>query len=269
MLTCAGVGLLEPFATEGNELEEGIDCPQWVEVAIDRPSHLNSYTYRLPPALGDVRPGDILAVPFGSQVVAAIATSLLQELPHELNAAKVKPVEDVMATGLIPPHLQRLLEQVSDYYIAPLAQVVRTVLPPGILARAQRRICLQGDLQQFLPADLSSPARALLELLDNSRGDLSWRFLRQRVQDASQGLRELQRKKLVNSYFKHGKTVAPKTQQVVTLCNGDAETTARLTARQSEVLAILKRIRGQWRVRWAIAVSPASRSPPTLFFPTP
>ncbi|MGK7906933.1 MAG: primosomal protein N' [Synechococcus sp.] len=238
--------MLKLFAPEGNEPERnGIAPTQWVEVTIDRPGNLESYTYRLPQELENVQPGDILAVPFGSQVVAALALSLLQELPKGLNAAKVKPVEEVMASGLIPPHLQVLLKQVSDYYVTPLAQVVRTVLPPGILARAQRRIRLQGDRQQLLPSELSPQAKALLELLESRQGDLSWRYLRQRVKHASKGLQELQRKKLVSSYLKQGQTIAPKTQQAVTLCHLGGRGDIRLTDRQSEVLAILQRLGGE------------------------
>ncbi|MGK7911549.1 MAG: primosomal protein N' [Synechococcus sp.] len=220
---------------------------RWVEVLVDRPGNLEAYTYQLPTELESVQPGDVLAVPFGSQVVSAIALRCLDTLPEHLNANKIRTVEDSVATGLLPPHLQVLLQRVARYYVTPLQQVVRTVLPPGILARAQRRICLDRcDRQSTLfEASLSAPAQAILELLQGQKqGDLSWRYVRQRVKQASKGLQELQRLKLVRSYWKNGKTVAAKTQQAVTLCSGHVDD-AGLTPRQQDVLATLRQLGGE------------------------
>ena len=235
---------------------------RWVEVLVDRPGNLEAYTYRLPAHLETVQPGDVLAVPFGSQVVSAIALRCLDVLPEQLEASKIRSVEDIVATGLLPAHLRLLLQQVARYYVTPLQQVVRTVLPPGILARAQRRICLdERDRQSTLfDPSLSTPARAILELLqDQKQGDLSWRYVRQRVKNAAQGLRDLQRLKLARSYWKDGKTVAAKTQQAVTLCTGLLDEAA-LTARQAEVLAILRRLGGEVWLAELVAAAKTTRA---------
>ena len=244
--------LLELFPSENgsdNEDTGEVRKDRWVEVLVDRPGNPEAYTYQLPTNLETVQPGDVLAVPFGSQVVSAIALRCLDALPEQLQADRIRPVEDVVATGLLPSHLRSLLHQVSQYYVTPLQQVVRTVLPPGILARAQRRICLdKSDRQSVLFATpLSAPARSLLDLLrDQKQGDLSWRYLRQRVKNATKGLRELQQLKLVRSYWKDGKTIAPKTQQAVTACGTSGHVDElELTTRQLEVLAVLRRLGGE------------------------
>ena len=239
--------MLELFSSEGND-STGSERTRWVEVMVDRPGSLDSYTYQLPDGIEGVQPGDVLAVPFGSHVVGAIVLKLLEELPAELQAHKIRIVEEVVSTGLLPQHLRSLLRQVSDYYVTPLQQVVRTVLPPGILKRAQRRIQLEKtDFQTALFSELSAPAQALLGLLEQKRGDLSWRYLQQQVKHAAKGLHELQRKKLVRSYWKDGKTISPKTQQAVTLCNASPGGVAKepLTSRQAEVLAVLRRLGGE------------------------
>ncbi|MEM9567442.1 MAG: primosomal protein N' [Cyanobacteria bacterium P01_E01_bin.34] len=232
---------------------EGGEKPvRWVEVLVDRPGNLDTYTYMLSPELGNVQPGDVLAVPFGSQVVSAIALKCLDTLPKQIESSQVRSVEDIVATGLLPSNLRSLLQRVARYYVTPLQQVVRTVLPPGILARAQRRICLDvRDFQAGLfesslsDTSLSGPASSILELLQGQkRGDLSWRYVRQRVKQAAKGLRELQRLKLVRSYWKDGKPIAAKKQQAVTLCGGLPDE-AELTARQAGVLAVLQRLGGE------------------------
>ncbi len=253
-----------PGLKEGaGEISENVPrtSARWVEVLVDRPGNLDAYTYKLPAELDFVQPGDVLAVPFGSQVVSAIALRCLDTLPEHLNVSQIRAVEDSVATGLLPAQLRSLLHRVSQYYVTPLQQVVRTVLPPGILARAQRRICLDSrDRQSALfETSLSTPAHAILELLQGQKqGDLSWRYVRQRVKQAATGLRELQRLKLVRSYWKDGKTVAAKTQQAVTLCSGHVDDD--LTTRQAEVLTVLRRLGGEVWLSELAAAAKTTRS---------
>ncbi|WP_017324141.1 primosomal protein N' [Synechococcus sp. PCC 7336] len=219
------------------------DSPtQWVEAIVDRPGSLDCYTYRLPDRLaGDtVQPGDVLAVPFGSQTVGAIALRILDRLPKGLDASQVKDVEDVVATGLLPEELRWLLERVSEYYATSLQQVVRAVLPPGILTRSQRRIRLTAKAAGEV--EIAGVGRSLLELLREKKGDLSWLFVRRTVKDASKGLRQLQQRGLAESYWQEAKSVKPKVRQVVTLCGDDSQ---ELTPRQAEVLAALQRLGGE------------------------
>jgi primosomal protein N' len=55
---------------------------------------------------------------------------------------QVKPVAAVISPGVFSPSYWQLLEAVADYYQTPLMQVIRTALPPGLLARSQRRVRL-------------------------------------------------------------------------------------------------------------------------------
>ncbi len=73
----------------------------WVEALVDCPGAQGLFTYSLPMGL-EVRPGDILTVPFGSQQVGAIAVRLITQLPLDLDLEQLRPVEEVISTGFLP-----------------------------------------------------------------------------------------------------------------------------------------------------------------------
>ena len=74
--------------------------PGWIEVLVDCPRVAGLFTYGLPPQL-QVKPGDVVSVPFGTQVMGGIAIRLLHELPTEISPEKVRNVEDVVSSGFV------------------------------------------------------------------------------------------------------------------------------------------------------------------------
>jgi primosomal protein N' (replication factor Y) (superfamily II helicase) len=117
------------------------DAPGWVEVLVDCPGAQGVFTYQLPANLR-VQPGDILSVPFGAQQVGAIALQLLAHPSPDLDPSQLRCVEAVVSASFFPPTYWALLHQVAHYYATPLMAVIRVALPPGLLARSQRRIRL-------------------------------------------------------------------------------------------------------------------------------
>jgi len=119
----------------------------WLEVLVDRPYPRDSQedqqilTYSIPPDL-TVEIGDILSVPFGSQVIGGIALRFLENLPAGLEENQVRPVEDVITKGFFPDNYWQLLTKIAQYYATDLITVVRVALPTGLLRRSQRRIRL-------------------------------------------------------------------------------------------------------------------------------
>ena len=239
---------------------------KWVEVLVDCPGATGIFTYRLPSHL-EVKSGDILSVPFGTQVVGGIAVRLLSVPNIDLPIEKIRDIEDVVSFGFFPSFYWQLLNQVAAYYYTPLIQVVRVALPPGLLGRSQRRIRLIWEeeklsslkgvgnsdsdifaekelvLSEILPL-LSSPARKILQLLQaQAAGDYSFVYLQRQVRGASRGVRELLKRGLVESYLEPPRLARPKLQKAVTLVGNVSET--ELTNRQQEVLTVLRRRGGE------------------------
>ncbi|MEC4819583.1 MAG: DEAD/DEAH box helicase, partial [Scytonema sp. PMC 1069.18] len=233
---------------------------RWLEVLVDCPGDSGLYTYRLPPHL-EVKPGDILTVPFGTQLLGGIAIRFLTQPPADVPLEKIRDVEDVVSAGFFPSIYWDLLNRVASYYYTPLIMVIRVALPPGLLGRSQRRIRLvkrtRGSHLESTSSDssslntfsssisfLSSTAREILDILQQQvHGDYSFAYLQGKVKSAYRGVKELQRYGLVESYLEPPRLARPKLQKAITLIGNYL---ARdLTTRQQEILDVLRRSGGE------------------------
>ena len=220
----------------------------WVDVLVDWAMVANPglevLTYQVPEEM-PVEPGDVVMVPLGAQQVGAIVLTLRQRLPPDLKPEQVRPLGEVVCSGLFPPGYWACLERVAQYYYTPLMAVVRTALPPGLLSRSQRRIALNPEAIPPEPALFLRPrALALLQLLRRSKGgDYSWRYVQSQLPQASQGLRDLLQRGWVRSYLEAPTPLRPKMQKAVTLVR-EPDPTEALTDRQRQVLMVLMRSGG-------------------------
>lgn len=243
----SGINSLKLVVAEPKETYQSENVSRWIEVLVDCPGTTGLFTYRLPNQL-KIKPGDILSVPFGTQIVGAIAIRLLTKLNIELPPEKIREVEDIVSEGFFASSYWELLNRVATYYYTPLIQVIRVALPPGLLGRSQRRIRLvssgeiKTEISSFLTF-LSPPAQQVLNLLQSQpAGDYSFIYLQKKIKTAYRGVRELLQFGLVESYLEPPRLNRPKQQKAVTLIgsiDGD------LTTRQREILEILRRRGGE------------------------
>jgi primosomal protein N' (replication factor Y) (superfamily II helicase) len=223
---------------------------RWVEVLVDSQIPVSAgetetvkqeklYTYRLPTGL-EIKPGDILSVPFGTQLLGGIAIRLLTEPPLNLALEKIKEVEDVIQKDFFRDSYWTLMEKVSQYYYTPLIQVIRTALPPGLLGRSQRRIRLKPEsipngAEEFLP---SSASQILKILQSQVSGDYSLKFLSRQVKGYRWAIQQLLKRGWVESYLEVPRHSKPQTKQAITLI--DDGLYIDLNKRQREILKVLR-----------------------------
>jgi primosomal protein N' (replication factor Y) (superfamily II helicase) len=215
----------------------------FVEVLADCPGTPQLLTYRISPGWS-IKAGDILAVPFGSRQVGAIAVRITATRPQDLDPNKIRPVLDILHTHCFPPGYWELLERVAAYYQTSLLAAIRVALPPKLLQRSQRRIrLLQTELSADAIAKVSPAAQQLLHLLQQSREqNLSWTFIQQRVKGADKALRDLRQLGWVESVLEALMVAQPRRQQRITLLNPYPED---CTPRQREVLKQLQQKGGE------------------------
>jgi primosomal protein N' (replication factor Y) (superfamily II helicase) len=130
----------EPSFIYQTSVQQSIE-KKWIEVLVNLPELKKLYTYRIPPDLS-IELGDIVSVPFGSQILGGIAIRYVERLPEDLNANDIKEVENTIASNFFTDSYWQLLERVAEYYLTDLVTVVNAALPPGLLENSQRRICL-------------------------------------------------------------------------------------------------------------------------------
>jgi primosomal protein N' (replication factor Y) (superfamily II helicase) len=99
---------------------------QFCNVAVPVPLEL-AFTYRIPDGMAPLVGGRVL-VPFRQQRVSGVVTELHDRAP-KVAAKNVISVLD--AAPVLDPQLMHLGKWISDYYLAPLGEVFRSMLPLG------------------------------------------------------------------------------------------------------------------------------------------
>ncbi len=136
--------------------------PRWLmtefcNVALPVPLDI-LFTYRIPQGMEPVVGGRVL-VPFRQQRLSGIVTELHDRSP-EIPAKSVLSVLD--RSPLLDPPLVQLGKWIADYYLAPLGEVFRTMLPLSAEFRRSvvYRITQQGQMALHLAGRAGSPMRS-------------------------------------------------------------------------------------------------------------
>ncbi len=144
-----------------------------MEVAVDAPAGPGprTYTYAVPAGLGTLEPGEAVLVPFGRGGRQAIGV-ILGPGAAPADGREVRAVvARVRSDGpLLPPLSLALAGWIADRYLAPLATVIRAMLPPGMLERLElvAEVTPAGEARVALPDPGLAPAE--LDLLDELAG---------------------------------------------------------------------------------------------------
>jgi primosomal protein N' (replication factor Y) len=131
--------------------------PEFCDVALPVPLD-TAFTYRLPDGMQPVVGGRVL-VPFRQQRLSGVVTALHDRAP-KVQAKNIFSVLD--ASPVLDEQLIRLGRWIADYYLAPLGEVFRTMLP--LAAEFKRsigyRIASDGQMALHLAGISGSSARS-------------------------------------------------------------------------------------------------------------
>jgi primosomal protein N' (replication factor Y) len=131
--------------------------PLFCDVALPVPLDL-AFTYAIPPGMEPVVGGRVL-VPFRQQRMSGLVVELHDRPPK---VAVKKVIEALDLTPVLDDQLLKLGRWIGDYYLAPLGEVFRTMLPLG--AEFKRtityRITDAGQMALHLAGMSGSPARS-------------------------------------------------------------------------------------------------------------
>ncbi len=130
---------------------------EFCDVALPVPLD-TTFTYRLPSGMQPVVGGRVL-VPFRQQRMSSVVTAL-HDRPPKVQAKNILSVLDV--SPVLDEHLLQLGKWIADYYLAPLGEVFRTMLP--LAAEFKRaigyQITNQGRMALHLAGTSGSSARS-------------------------------------------------------------------------------------------------------------
>src|ERR1035438_1464161 len=103
--------------------------PLFCDVALAVPLDM-AFTYAIPPGMEPVVGGRVL-VPFRQQRMSGIVVELHGRAPHvRTPAVKIKKVIEALdLSPVLDETLLKLGQWIADYYLAPVGEVFRTMLP--------------------------------------------------------------------------------------------------------------------------------------------
>ena len=188
--------------------------PRFAEVALPVPLR-STFTYAVPASLeGEPLIGRRVVVPFGRRAMTGVA---LAESDRPPDLARIKEIAEVMdSLPALPPKLLELGHWISRYYLAPIGEAFRAMLPPEIELRHGREYSLTDSGRAYLSDLASTP-----ELTDEERAEAA---LLQKVDAPQPGKRrkridESAAEKLVRRGYLAAREVAlhrkTRTQQIV------------------------------------------------------
>ena len=103
-----------------------------------------TFTYAVPETLRDsIQPGSRVLVPFRKKAMIGVVVNMAAEAPAK---AKVREITKVMEfSPALTPKLIELAQWIANYYLAPVGEVFRAMLPPLTELNLRREIVLTAE----------------------------------------------------------------------------------------------------------------------------
>lgn len=117
------------------------------------------FTYAIPDSLRDlVQPGSRVVVPFRRRSLVGVVVELVERGPQGAKIREITRVLDFVPA--LTPKLIELGQWIAGYYLAPVGEVFRAMLPPVTELRTQRQIVLT-DSGATAASDAAAPSLTL------------------------------------------------------------------------------------------------------------
>src|SRR6476619_1963457 len=100
---------------------------------------LGPLDYRVPDGM-QVEPGSVVIAPLGPRQLLGVAWEAERLPSNEVPDTRLRPLAGMLDVRPIAAPLRRLCEWTADYYLAPLASVLRMVLPSSAALDGPRQL---------------------------------------------------------------------------------------------------------------------------------
>jgi primosomal protein N' (replication factor Y) len=198
-----------------------------------------TFTYAVPESLqGTVRPGSRVLVPFRKKAMVGVVVELAESAPQGTKIREITRVLDFVPA--LTPKLIELAHWIEGYYLAPIGEVFRAMLPPVTEVKSQRQILLtdagHGAADSLSGGELShgltEGEAAFLAKLKEKKGTMPLSPPAKLGVDAS-ALQRLQRRGLIE-IRETVQGIKRRTQRVIAWKGGSAAVDESLTKKAEE-----------------------------------
>jgi primosomal protein N' (replication factor Y) (superfamily II helicase) len=234
----------------------------YVNVALPVPLR-TLFTYSVPENLRDtVQPGVRVLIPFRKKSLVGVVVELTDTSPPNTQIRAVSKVLDL--TPALTPKLIDLAQWLANYYIAPIGEVFRSMLPPLTELKTERQIGItaagRAAVKDEQSANAISPAES--DLLRHLAAESSIPFARYtRFGFDLPALTRLQRRGLLE-FRETLLTRQRKTHRIVAwkLSDRAYPSTRELNEKESRVRALLETERGALPLSQLVRLAKVSRA---------
>ena len=131
---------------------------------------LGPLDYRVPDGMA-VEPGSIVVSPLGPRQLLGVAWEAERLPSNEIPDSRLRPLVGLVGVPPIPAALRRLTEWTADYYLAPLASVLRMVLPSSAALEGSRQL-IEYRPTGLVPDRLTPQREKALAALEGRQGTI-------------------------------------------------------------------------------------------------
>jgi primosomal protein N' (replication factor Y) (superfamily II helicase) len=225
----------------------------------------NTFTYAVPEAMRDeVRPGSRVLVPFRKKSIVGVVIEMTESAPEGTPIREVSKVLDLVPA--LTPKLIELGLWIASYYLAPIGEVFRAMLPPVteiarkrqvVLTDTGRTLALQLKEGRAL-TDLGADEVAFLQRLLEKKGKLSL-ATGSKLGIAAESLQRLQKR----GYLELHETVEGRKRktQTVVAWKGAVDSAAKVeNEKEKRIRELLQAERGPLPLPQLLKLARVSRS---------
>src|SRR6476469_4478578 len=131
---------------------------------------LGPLDYRVPDAM-HVEPGSIVIAPLGPRQLLGVAWEAERLASNEVPDSRLRPLAGVLDFPPIAAPLRRLCEWTADYYLSPLASVLRMVMPSSAALEGSRQL-IEYRPTGLAPERLTPQREKALAALEGRQGTI-------------------------------------------------------------------------------------------------
>ncbi|MCF2514514.1 primosomal protein N' [Sphingomonas sp. G124] len=129
---------------------------------------LGPLDYRVPDGMA-VEPGRVVVAPLGPRQLIGVAWEADRLKTEEVGDNRLRPLAGLVGVPPIPAPLRRLCEWTADYYLSPLAAVLRMVMPSSAALAGPRRL-VEYHSTGAVPPRLTPQREQALSRIDGRQG---------------------------------------------------------------------------------------------------
>ena len=131
---------------------------------------LGPLDYRVPEGMA-VEPGSVVVVPLGPRQLLGVAWEAERLATSEVPDSRLRPLAGLVDVPPIAPPLRRMCEWTADYYLSPLASVLRMVLPSSAALDGPRQL-IEYRPTGDVPGRLTPQREKALAALEGRQGTI-------------------------------------------------------------------------------------------------